>query len=1832
MAPTSLNPKKLKVVLTSLREAITSLANDRTSSTIGRAFRLLLVAELASRGVGVDLPKDGGDDFEWIVTLLESIGIIAGKVAIDDLNGSDGGGSGKGYPVPMMAALTAASGMAASACRDSFPPDGDAAITNAKCNTPPSLLPMEEKSVREAAFEAMERCREVNDGRFYALLKLAHDVDSETKGDESPSAEREGRRRQVNQLKKHFSTISYANYLYGAFTFAKDQPPMWKRCLDAALENTRLAVIYDNDSRTNGYNNGVGRGGEGSAIDYTSYRNSQTILPLKNMIRIAKSKANEKRAKELSLFLSVGYFGGVQERLSHIQKEASAASSSTVVADTKGKEGEEGKPHRLDELSLEQLLWSHFMRRSSALAEMEDFSTCLMLLESSKESLAACECPTEINSENCESWLLYHYVKFQTEHLAEESTIWIEVKRQHRAMLNRRPEGSVGSGGKGGGGGIGMGSKKLAAKTTALAAMEEMERQTRCQTYLDKWSAWKLGGLSETDPLSPSALRDAVVAARLALPSPPPAATHVLRDCYGSLIHQVERLVEIAAVVAHQQNKGMEEVNLYQDVRLVWETVLRFVSPLMEEYLHPLVATVGDDVASMDATLRRLAECCSEAIVSASWMLEPFTEQDAKEGYDFNNISRLLSMAHECLAACQKERLTKEERASEARKKETSVLSSKDGRSMAEKSEQLLFQCALAASKCRMEVLDSATKEGESGELSSEASVDALVAAGRNATIAATAASKFPSSSANATFGAPYLRFLSAWSGMYRSPWPFCALGQARAVLQNAREARSIAGKVWGRVTSSVVEQALLDVGEADLEGGLTGGFRDVSETLYRRAIDSLEKEGLPAVEGCVMGMIKVHCLLGLAGLSLSGGGSSDALAAEELTRSALHILSTLASNSHQDGSPVLCIYPWSVPSLGRLSHSYHVCAARQLVAEACLRSSRPEDARSFLMDAVKDSPGNYEAAFALASFNLRIMLANGRSNENEAKKTRTLLLKAAKMGMDAAGGMRPDPFALLGVWYESHNDTGRARGCFQKALAVDPSHPVAGRGLRRSMTNLEEERQLRTLCGSAAKRNSPSNGWAWRVLGWWNSRGEKGSDDAAASVCFQQALRRQDVQAPEKDALGTFYADPTMPPSSAPGVSTGGLHHETSETWAELAACYRRLGKYSAALRAYEAAYSVSDGNLSPDTLCAWAQVDLDLGLYEEAADKCDKVFCLEGSSEIHRMATYIEGEALLFLARRVIQECKFGSCLSYLEKGISRLSALSFEEKPSRNNYYCELKLLGDLYSSGNSLPSYVFDKVSPLPHTEHEREMGHLRFEVENQLLFMMKGEQAYTLALEIGKNEDKNEEDNKRLIAAALTDLGSNLLSQARVVSMALGEGSGGGTKTSLSDFAMQPSQIKGLITRSVNAYLSAVDTSPHEAPAWCGLGCALIALDPLLSQHAFSRALQIDASLADSWSHISLLYAKIDVEKCSEILDLLTQIEDTPLMWIGRGFLLEKTSREWKDQDFAREGCLTKAADAYRAALQITQHPAALLGLSLTCRRADLDLKKSNNLVYSSLADHASKSESRMTMAIHQNMTDEGNIGASFVSGLTQIEEGLNRLNACVGREGLDLFKETDAAMDRARICPENDEGSGSEMAQCQIDLSVSYSLRPDKTAEFLYDLIKDARNQASDIFSSQCIGKTGNIGTSCNGLNEARNNAYLNPESGEVWLIFARKLAQELTSDARDVAMLSSTKIAARRAYDLLLDRVVNVTLLSSRRQTSSGKSIEYSDKSVVSSLPSASLLSESMSLLSWLEEAEALDSEERFSVSKRTLASMQESLMLDPLNTIAAASLAHMA
>lgn len=428
-------------------------------------------------------------------------------------------------------------------------------------------------------------------------------------------------------------------------------------------------------------------------------------------------------------------------------------------------------------------------------------------------------------------------------------------------------------------------------------------------------------------------------------------------------------------------------------------------------------------------------------------------------------------------------------------------------------------------------------------------------------------------------FGTAFLQLLMAWSGLRQGgAWRFCNLTQARGIIRLATEALTNARRDWGRETSQI-ENLLLTLSKADAEGGrLVGGFPREALELYTQTLSVMSQAESTEFEQAIGALIKSHCFCSLGRLALQGAveiaasdsgnvGSLPDLA-DGYAKQALATLETVANT---DELPP--IYLWN-SAVTKESVGFCNSAARQLVADASLRANRPETARQFLEDAVRDAPADFDAAFALGAFRLRTTLYAGTADDTTSatarKQAQVQLLKAAKLNSNKAG-----PFALLGLWYEEGNDVSRALGCYSKALLLDPAHPVAGRGLLR----LQPFEKVENMIETATQANSPLSGWAWRCIGQHKAK-TVGNDDLAV-IAFLKALRCRDVEAPEEDSLGTFFSKPS--PQSLP--------REFGCVWAELAACYRRLGRYTSAIRAYQAAYDSAGEDISSWTLCSWAQ-----------------------------------------------------------------------------------------------------------------------------------------------------------------------------------------------------------------------------------------------------------------------------------------------------------------------------------------------------------------------------------------------------------------------------------------------------------------------------------------------------------------------------------------------------------------------------------------------------------------------------------------------------------------
>ena len=109
----------------------------------------------------------------------------------------------------------------------------------------------------------------------------------------------------------------------------------------------------------------------------------------------------------------------------------------------------------------------------------------------------------------------------------------------------------------------------------------------------------------------------------------------------------------------------------------------------------------------------------------------------------------------------------------------------------------------------------------------------------------------------------------------------------------------------------------------------------------------------------------------------------------------------------------------------------------------------------------------------------------------------------------------------------------------------------------------------------------------------------------------------------------------------------------------------------------------------------------------------------------------------------------------------------------------------------------------------------------------------------------------------------------------------------------------------------------------------------------------------------------------------EAVSILTQVADTPLMWICRGLLLKN------DLDQNREQTLYRAADAYRASLQVTCLPSALL---LTCRRTGVDTGDTKTDDFTISVNHLSGKEAFANMCLFSGRTSGYDLETSVLGG------------------------------------------------------------------------------------------------------------------------------------------------------------------------------------------------------------------------------------------------------
>jgi len=618
-------------------------------------------------------------------------------------------------------------------------------------------------------------------------------------------------------------------------------------------------------------------------------------------------------------------------------------------------------------------------------------------------------------------------------------------------------------------------------------------------------------------------LRDEVLVSKIV------AECAMHNDVYKVLRCGVERLVfrcqSISRTSFKQKGKNMSNPDLSY-----WDDIISFVHPLITLDLF------GPSLYGPQSLLQKIAE----STITVAWM-----HMESKL-FHLGMLDTSLSILHRCF-----DKLVSDEakRKKELLEVEGKVLRTREVTFVREKTS---LEMAINAANCHILL----SEIGNEDEMSVE-QVKRMHSI-RNFALTSNKdddKQKF-AAPCDAAFGNSYLQLLLCWSGLHMQPWAFCNVTEARYLIQRARINLKQSEEDWGRVLSSF-EQFLFQISEADSECVLMGSIHSKSTDLYKELSDKIPADAKDPISI----LFRSHIMINVSRLSIRDCDIDVCTNIADRIKQQIQFL----ANKNEDTTNGLG-YLRSPLSM-QTSILHHISQCRQLVAEAYLSASKPFDARVYLLDALAASPQNFDVQFSYGSFCLRTNLYDHSiSTGDTIKQAQFHLLKAAKLNINKA-----DPFALLGLYYELNNDTKRAIGCFSKALAIEASHPVAGRGILR----LQSLEQSIPLCNIATAYGTFQNGWAWKALG--NTKSFIENDDEKAVICYQQALRCKDIENPKNHTLSAFF--------SLPGQS----RNELSNTWSSLGSCYRRLGKFTASLRAFQAAHEADESDIS--FFNTWAQ-----------------------------------------------------------------------------------------------------------------------------------------------------------------------------------------------------------------------------------------------------------------------------------------------------------------------------------------------------------------------------------------------------------------------------------------------------------------------------------------------------------------------------------------------------------------------------------------------------------------------------------------------------------------
>lgn len=246
-------------------------------------------------------------------------------------------------------------------------------------------------------------------------------------------------------------------------------------------------------------------------------------------------------------------------------------------------------------------------------------------------------------------------------------------------------------------------------------------------------------------------------------------------------------------------------------------------------------------------------------------------------------------------------------------------------------------------------------------------------------------------------------------------------------------------------------------------------------------------------------------------------------------------------------------------------------CDRMEDLTRAAVQKAREGSGRGELMWEFKI----LDSMFGISDAELAALAASrlGQMLVQEFGYEKDILERAQRWHMEAAGlfkGM-PNPFAQLGWIFEQmakHGDSrkmiARAIRCYEKAVSIDASHPLASRRLVRLLNNKGFAEDAVEVARLTAEKN-PKERWAYNVVGWHNI--ERARFDEAL-IAFRNALRgKPKFSAQAEEALF--------------GTSVGKTMEDNDlvvdvDSWRGLSLIYRQQGKVGPALSCIEDAFAL--------------------------------------------------------------------------------------------------------------------------------------------------------------------------------------------------------------------------------------------------------------------------------------------------------------------------------------------------------------------------------------------------------------------------------------------------------------------------------------------------------------------------------------------------------------------------------------------------------------------------------------------------------------------------------